>query len=190
MKRVGASVVAAGVIGIGSIGLAGVGVGLAAASGSGTIHGCVAKSNGVLRVVNSSKDCTSKEKPTSFAKQGPQGPQGPPGVPGTSASSGTFQMFANVDGEGDLGSNYDATSAQAFNGVYIVTFTKPIGHCAIMAQSGKAGGSDTPHSDTSVVEPNSLGANPDSNHQVLVGFTGSDGNADNTPFMLTLTCTS
>jgi hypothetical protein len=114
------------------------------------------------------------------------GPTG--GGPAASSTPATFQMYANVDAEGDLGSNYDAKSARPFNGVYIVTFTKPIGHCAIIAQSGKAGGSDVPHPDISTVEPNAIGANPDPVHQVLVGFTGSNGLADNTPFMLTLTC--
>ena len=110
------------------------------------------------------------------------------GAPSASPAPATFQMYANVDAEGDLGSHYDATSARAFNGAYIVTFTKPIGHCAIVAQSGKAGGSDTPQPDPSTVLPNNIGANPDPVHQVLVGFTGSDGFADSTPFMLVLTC--
>jgi hypothetical protein len=53
-------------------------------------------------------------------------------------------MYANVDAEGDLGSNYDAVSVQAAYHEYDVTFKKPIGHCAAVVQSGKAGGSDTP----------------------------------------------
>jgi hypothetical protein len=101
----------------------------------------------------------------------------------------TFAMYANVDAAGDLGSNAGASGAKAFNGVYIVTFVKPIGSCAIVAQSGKAGGGDTPHADISTVEPNTLGTNPDPAHQVEVGFNGANGYSDSTPFMVTLTCT-
>jgi hypothetical protein len=182
-EAVGASVVAADVIGIGSIGLAGVGVGLAAASGSGTIHGCVAKSNGSLRVVSSSKDCTSHEKAISFNKQGPQGPQGPQGIAGQSASSPTFQMYANVDGEGDLGSNYDAVSAKVDSIGYTVTFNRPIGQCAAETQPGKAGGSDSPVAATSVVDPDG----PDG---FRVAFYDSNLMQVSDAFMMTVTCTS
>jgi hypothetical protein len=176
------SKLAIAVIGAGSIAVlgAGAGVGLAATTQAGVIHGCVAKSDGALRIVKSSNDCSSHERPLSFNKQGPQG------EPGADAQSGTFQMFANVDAEGDLGSNFDATSARLIGvGNYFVTFSQQIGHCAADAQVGDAGGPDQPDASLVTVAPDSA----DPTHEFLLEFLTGDGNhAVNTPFMLTLTC--
>jgi hypothetical protein len=183
--RAGASMVAAGVIGVGSVGVAGVGVGLAAATHSGVIHGCVAKSDGALRIVHSSHECSSHEKSLSFNKQGPQGAPG-----GSGGGSATFQMYANVDAEGDLGSNFDATAAKhVATGIYVVTFSQEIGHCAATAQVGEAGGSDQSVPSESIVGPDTEG---DADHQFVAGFLAPTGDGSvtnvNTPFMLTLTC--
>ena len=50
-------------------------------------------------------------------------------------------MFANMDAEADLGSNYDAVGAKPLPGSteYVVTFSKPSGHCAAAVQPGEAG---------------------------------------------------
>jgi hypothetical protein len=129
MKRTNSLVtLAVGAIAAGSMGVVGVGAAVAAAHGE-TIHGCVAKSSGALRIVKQTSACGSNEKPLSFNARGPRGPQGPAG------SSGTFQMYANVDAEGDLGSNFGATKAEATQipGQYVVTFAQPIGSCAAVA---------------------------------------------------------
>jgi hypothetical protein len=169
--------VAVGAIAMGCIGVAGVGAAVAAAHG-GTIHGCVAKSNGALRVVKQASACGSDEKSLSFNARGPRGPQGPAG------SSGTFQMYANVDAEGDLGSNFGATKAEATQipGQYVVTFAQPIGSCAAVAQSGKAGGDDFAGAYPSIV-------NFEGTNAFIVAFVNPANNQETaTPFMVTVTC--
>jgi hypothetical protein len=54
-------------------------------------------------------------------------------------------MYANVDQHGDLGSNVGAVSAKEVDAgtptlSYVVSFNKPIGSCAAIAQNGYAGG--------------------------------------------------
>jgi hypothetical protein len=208
--RTGVSmVVAAGVIGIGSIAIAGVGIGLAAATPAGTIHACVAKSDGTLRVVHSAHDCTGHEDALSFNSRGPrgprgapgpQGPQGPRGAPGSSGGGGTtapatFQMFANVDQHGDLGSNSDATSADlsvadARPDQYDVIFSKPVTACAIMVTPGYADGNLT----ADYLVPNVSASSSDPDH-VTIRFgatTASNQTVEggHTAFMVTVTCKS
>jgi hypothetical protein len=109
----------------------------------------VTKSDGALRVVGKSSHCTSQERPLSFAKHGPRGPRGPRGATGprgSDATASTFQMYANVDQHGNLGSNVDAVSAKEVDAgtptpFYVVSFSHPIGSCAGVAQNGYAGGS-------------------------------------------------
>jgi hypothetical protein len=175
--KTGASLLVAGAIGLCSLGVAGIGSAVVVRHAhSKTIHGCVARSDGALRVVKSARSCTAREKPLSFNKQGRRGPAG---------KSPTFQMFANVDGEGDLGSNHDAVGVtNGSPGEYTVKFSKPIGHCAAVAQSGKAGGPDKPASVVSTVQP----AITDPSHTVLIDFVDLAGHAANTPFMVTVTC--
>jgi hypothetical protein len=58
-----------------------VGSTLAVAAASGhTIKACAAKSDGALRVVDSTNDCTRKERGLSWNTRGPRGPVGPSGV--------------------------------------------------------------------------------------------------------------
>lgn len=71
---------------------------------------------------------------TGVASGAPQSSSKPPA---------TFQMFANVDQFGDLGSNSGAKSVKLHKSdplVYDVTFNKPIGSCAAQVQPGFAGG--------------------------------------------------
>lgn len=182
MKR--ASKVPLVVVGILSLGVAGLGGAAVAASQSKTIHSCVAKSDGALRIVHRANSCTSGEKPLSFSARGPQGPQGPPGSP---ATSGTFQMYANVDAEGDLGSNFDAVGAARFGpGQYGVKFNQPIGSCAAIAQAGQAGGTDP-----ILPIPSAVSFDPSNPDQFDLEFVDSPTRkADDTAFMLTVTCTS
>ena len=67
-----------------------------------------------------------------------------PGSAGAASSypPATFQMYANVDSNCNLGSNVGAVSAIHIPGATgcQVTFSKLIGHCAAVAQPGKAGG--------------------------------------------------
>lgn len=199
----GVTLVAAGAIGMGAVATAGVGV-AAAAHHTGTINGCVAKSDGTLRIVASTATCTSKEKALSFnargpkgaqgpqgpaGPQGPQGPKGDPGDGGTTTTPTTFQMYANVDAEGDLGSNVDAVKASVFKpetGVYIVTFDKPIGHCAATAQPGEAGGTDEPLQLASTAT--FVKGQPDA--WELAFFDAFSNTFRATPFMVTVTCKS
>jgi hypothetical protein len=183
---------ATGTLGIGCLAVAVAGTGAAlAGSHSGTIHGCAAKSDGTLRIVHSAKDCTSHEKPISFDKrgrQGPRGPRGAPGQPGQPASTGTFQMYADVDQNGDLGSNYDAVSATETNPGssapnYLVTFTKPIGSCAAVVQTGYAGGSDTATPSGSIVDVDGTDADT-----FRVVFTNGPTNFNTSAFMMIVTC--
>jgi hypothetical protein len=58
---------------------------------SGVIHGCVAASNGTVRVIDSAlSSCRSNEQALNWNVTGPQGPQGPegPGTAGFAAGSG------------------------------------------------------------------------------------------------------
>jgi hypothetical protein len=140
------SLVAIGALGMGSAGLALIGTGVAVAGSTGkTIHSCVSRSSGRLRIVTSTKHCTSHERALSFNERGPRGLRGLQGTPGKNATSSTFQMFANVDQHGNLGSNSGAVSAKEVDAgtptpSYVVTFSHPIGSCAAVAQNGYAGG--------------------------------------------------
>lgn len=65
------------------------------------------------------------------------------GAPSKAANPSTFQMYANVDQLGDLGSNVGAKSVKLHTSdplVYEVTFSRPIGSCAAEVQPGFAGG--------------------------------------------------
>lgn len=112
-------------------------------------------------------------------------------VPTPAKAKTTFQMYANVDAEGHLGSNFDAVSAATSPGdankdpIYVVTFAQPITHCAAAAQAGKAGGPDLPSFAEAIVIP--PGTNP---NQFLVAFrdTTQDAGFSREPFMLTVTC--
>jgi hypothetical protein len=135
-----ASLIMLGALGTGSVAVAIAGTGVAlAGSSTKTVHACVSKSGGAVRFISKSKRCKSKERSMTLNKRGPRGRQGPAGT------TGTFQMYANVDGSGNLGSNFDAVSAiEVDPGTptpsYTVTFNHPIGSCAAVAQNGFAGG--------------------------------------------------
>jgi type VI protein secretion system component Hcp len=66
------------------------GLGVAAAlPGSGsTIHACIKKQGGALRVVRSAKDCKKSERAISFDKRGPRGLTGVAGAPGAQGPAG------------------------------------------------------------------------------------------------------
>jgi hypothetical protein len=178
------------VLGLGGVVVAALGGGVALASGQAgaTIHSCVAKSDGSLRVVASASACTSHETPLSFNKRGPRGLPGAPG--GSGGGSETFAMYANVDQNGNLGSNNDAVSAVAkqdgTNVSYVVTFSHPVGTCAAVAQSGFAGGDLLAVSDASLV---TIDQNDDSAFDVF--FVSPNGeHLEATAFMMTVTCKS
>jgi len=76
----GAAVVAIAVVGI---------VYAAIPGQDGVIHGCYNKSNGALRVIDSTTgNCTSKENPITWNQVGPMGPVGPRGVVGPQGPPG------------------------------------------------------------------------------------------------------
>jgi hypothetical protein len=196
-NRTGAVRRAAGTVGMCCLAVAVGGMGVAVAESHGsTIHGCVAKSDGTLRIVHGSKDCTSHEKPISWSKRGPKGPRGAPGTSGQSTSAATSQMYANVDQNGHLGSNYDAVSASLYVPTppapgatqYQVTFARSVIKCAITVTSGYADGNDEASYDVPVATANS--SDPD---LVTVSFGYPDGNGGSfdgftSAFMMTVTC--
>jgi hypothetical protein len=96
-------------------------------------------------------------------------------------------MYANVDAEGDLGSNFDAAAAARTSaGNYAVRFTKPIGSCAAVAQAGQAGGTDPIYP-----IPSAVSFDPSNPDQFDLQFVDSPTRtALNTAFMLTVTCAS
>ena len=109
---------------------------------------------------------------------------------GPLAWTATFQMYADVDAEGDLGSNYGAVSVKMLPSTgdlgYLVKFNKPIGHCAAVAQSGRAGGSD----DSEMLASSVVNAGPNT-FQVKFGLLNSSGfQTDAEPFMMMVTCRS
>jgi hypothetical protein len=172
---------ATGAIGVASITAAGVGI-ATAATHSKVIHGCVSKSDGVLRVIHAGHHCRADESQLSFNAKGPRG------LPGVSAKPATYQMFANVDAEGDLGSNYGVSSdTRSSTGDYIVTFKHSILHCALEATPGGVGGPDQGGDFIAVAQYFAIA---DPTHKVRVTFTDptSDDQPNNTPFMITATC--
>jgi hypothetical protein len=83
------TMVATGALGAGCVAVVAAGTGYAVAASQGhVIHGCVAKSNGALRVVGGSKDCGAHETPLSFNQTGPRGPRGAAGLQGAPGSQG------------------------------------------------------------------------------------------------------
>lgn len=100
----------------------------------------------------------------------------------------TFQMYANVDAEGNLGSNSGVVRVGPLAGGigYVVTFSKLIGHCAAVVQPGKAGGADVVYSAMPVV--NFAGTNYATSKAFNVQFYTADGNVIRDPFMMTVTC--
>jgi hypothetical protein len=55
---------------------------------NGVINGCYAKSNGMLRVVDSNEQCKPNETALNFNQTGPQGPQGIQGLQGADGATG------------------------------------------------------------------------------------------------------
>jgi hypothetical protein len=168
---------------VGTVGVTGV---AAATGGGATIHGCVNKSSGVLRVVKHSGGCSHSERALSFNARGPRGERGPRGLAAVSPTK-AFQMYANVDAEGDLGSNVDAVSAtRTAKGQYSVVFDRPIGSCAAVAQAGQAGGTDP-----ILPIPSAVSFAPDNADGWDLEFVDSPTRATfDTAFMLTVTCGS
>jgi hypothetical protein len=181
------SLLAVGALALGAVGVSGVAT---AAGHSGTIHGCVNKSSGALRVVTHPSACSHGETALSFNTRGPRGLRGPRGARGPSGATAptrAFQMYANVDAEGDLGSNVGAVSASRIStGEYSVVFNRPIGSCAAIAQAGEAGGTDPIYPVPSAVSFDHSNADG----WDLQFVDSPTRTAINTPFMLTVTCGS
>jgi hypothetical protein len=97
----------------------------------------------------------------------------------------TVTLYANVDAEGDLGSNYGAVSAHRYSDVaiyYVVTFKRAIGACAAVVQAGKAGGTDNTQSAPSLAVADGTNA-----FQVVLSDNRTNYNISD-PFMMTVTC--
>jgi hypothetical protein len=186
----GTALMAAGVVVGASLGAAGTGIAMTASNGSGTtIHACVARSNGALRVVQHG-GCRSNERALSFNTQGPRGLRGLRGPRGAAAPSpADVTLFANVDQAGDLGTNAGATAAAEIGDeypYYTVSFDRPIGSCAASVQPGYAGGALTAQQATAVVE---FDEDDPKKFDIYFDAAGNAGRAE-TAFMITLTCAS
>lgn len=114
-----------------------------------------------------------------------------PGIAGgmrhSTGHPATFQMYADVDQAGTLGSQVGVTSVteNTAGGVsYNVRFNRPIGTCAAQVQPGFASGSHGSWFDTSVVSP-------ENSTSLWVEFWDPAKNTlVPTSFMLTVTCQS
>jgi hypothetical protein len=96
----------------------------------GLIHGCYNKTNGALRVIDTSgKGCSAAEKPLNWNQTGPTGAAG-------------LSLFANIDEDGTLLSGTATGATKIGTGHYIVTFGRDVTACAPVATSGKVPGSD------------------------------------------------
>ena len=115
-----------------------------------------------------------------------------PGSAGAASSypPATFQMYANVDSTATW-RNVGAVSAIHIPGATgcQVTFSKLIGHCAAVAQPGKAGG----NAEVEPAEPTVVygGSNYATSKSWYVQFAQPDGQAldlIDDPFMMIVTC--
>ena len=70
-----------------------------ASSSNHTYTGCVKKSTGVLRVIDTGKSCTSSESKITWNEKGPQGPPGERGPRGFRGQDGTGGSTTVVNGE-------------------------------------------------------------------------------------------
>ena len=76
-------------VAVAAVATLGAGIAVAAIpSRSGVISGCFMKSGGALRVVSSTKSCTSSEGKLTWNQKGPTGPAGPTGVRGRRGATG------------------------------------------------------------------------------------------------------
>jgi hypothetical protein len=130
------------------------GVQVAAATSHSTIHACVAKSNGALRVA---KHCTKHETALSWNSRGPAGKNGKNGKPGNNGQPGVVAGFTSDPGTPTTASIPDTQTYVAMASVsvpaadagsYIVTGSTEItssdateaqGHCRISQPSGDSG---------------------------------------------------
>ena len=78
----------AALIGIAVLASAGFAVASALPGTGSTIHACLQKNSGALRVVGSAKDCKKSERAISFAKEGPRGLTGQTGAQGPAGPAG------------------------------------------------------------------------------------------------------
>ena len=105
--------------------LAGGGAALAARSGGNTIHGCVSKKSGALRVA---RKCRRRERPLSWNRRGPAGKNGAPGAPGAPGSARAYAWVNGSVSGSSPGASFDATKTKGFtavsepsNGFYCLT---------------------------------------------------------------------
>ena len=96
------------VAGMVSVAVVGAGIAGAAAGSQKTIHGCVSKRTGALRIA---RKCKRSERGISWNQKGPAGPQGLPGATGRTGATGP-QGPAGQNGQN--GQNGAPGSARAY----------------------------------------------------------------------------
>jgi len=112
--------------------------GIAAATGSGsdTINGCVGKTTGALRVVESGQKCRTSEYGIEWNERGPQGRRGPTGATGATGPAGAAGAGGATGSTGPQGAqgNEGAPGAPGANGA-----TGPTGTTGATGATGPAG---------------------------------------------------
>jgi type VI protein secretion system component Hcp len=89
-----------------------------------TIHACIQKNSGALRVVGSAKDCKKSERAISFAKEGPRGLAGRTGAQGPAGKDGAPGPQGPQGPQGPAGQ--DAPKAAPPHQAVIGTATLPV----------------------------------------------------------------
>jgi hypothetical protein len=109
---------AAGLVAV-AVGLTAAGISYAAIPDSQqVIHGCYAKSNGALRVIDpgANQTCdTKKENPLPWNQRGPSGPTGADGVDGTNGATGPTGDRGPTGLAGSSGTGYQTTPTFGVN---------------------------------------------------------------------------
>jgi len=73
---------------VAALGLVGAGATMAGATTSPSVHSCVNRSSGAVRILPSDVNCSSKERRVDWSVAGPAGPAGPAGASGTAGPAG------------------------------------------------------------------------------------------------------
>jgi hypothetical protein len=109
------------------------------------IHGCYAKNNGALRVIDTGQACTSKETALDWNQTGPIGPQGPAGPPGPPGVTTAFfresQTGRPLVGTQDvLSLQVSSTRSMLFATIQLINNASAVrpGVCDLVAADGTA----------------------------------------------------
>jgi hypothetical protein len=108
----------------------------------GVIHGCYARNNGALRVIDTGQACTTKETGLNWNQTGPAGPQGPAGPAGVTTAYFRESLTGRplVGAQDVLTLEVSATRSMLFGTVQLIntaSSSRP-GICDLVAPDGTA----------------------------------------------------